>query len=117
MLAVRSRPCVPRHQDSSNASKSLAITAIPAVTTPCCRDCAGMMATYASPSVRDSFLNSLESTDHSTSIQLAHALLGCGNPLPGITCTELGLPSNSTYDCAARRVLALYSADGSGRQA
>jgi len=117
MLAVRSRTCVPRHQDSSNASKSLAITAITAVTTIQRRDCVGMTATYASPSVRDSFLNSLESTDRSTSVQLAHALLGCGNPLPGITCTELGLPAKSTYDCAARRVLALYSADGSGRQA
>ena len=76
-----------------------------------------MTPTYASPSVRDSFLNSLESSDRSTSVQLAHALLGCGNPLPGITCTELGLPANSTYDCAARRVLALYSPEGSGRLA
>jgi hypothetical protein len=114
MLAVRSRTCVPRHRRFEHASKSLAVTA---VTTIHCRDGIGMTATYASPSVRDSFLNSLESTDHSTSVQLARALLGCGNPLPGITCTELGLPSNSTYDCAARRVLALYSADASGRQA
>jgi hypothetical protein len=114
MLAVRSRTCVPRHRRFEHASKSLAVTA---VTTIHCRDGIGMTATYASPSVRDSFLNSLESTDHSTSVQLARALLGCGNPLPGITCTELGLPSNSTYDCAARRVLALYSVDASGRQA
>jgi len=76
-----------------------------------------MTATYAAPLIRDKFLVSLDSPDRSLSVQLALALLGCGNPLPGITCNELGLPANSTYDCAARRVLALYSTDGSGRPA
>ena len=74
-----------------------------------------MTATYASPSARDRFLESLELSDRALSVELASALLGCGNPLPGVTCSELGLPANSTYDCAARRVLALYSADGAGR--
>ena len=75
-----------------------------------------MNASYATPSLRDSFLNSLESSDRLLSVQLALSLLGCGNPLPGLTCSELGLPANSTYGCAARRVLALYSIDGTGRQ-
>ncbi|HTR57324.1 MAG TPA: hypothetical protein VMM27_04035 [Casimicrobiaceae bacterium] len=74
-----------------------------------------MSATYAAPFVRDRFLNSLESSDRLLSVQLALGLLGCGNPLPGVTCNELGLPVHSTYDCAARRVLALYSTDSTAK--
>jgi hypothetical protein len=74
-----------------------------------------MSPSYAAPSLRDEFLNALASSDRGLSVQLALSLLGCGNPLPGLTCSELGLPANSTYDCAARRVLALYSMAGIGR--
>jgi len=101
----------PPSPNSSNAHKSIFVATVLR------RERVGMTPTYAAPLVRDRFLNSLESTDRAVSVELAHALLGCGNPLPGITCTELGLPANSTYDCAARRVLALYSTDAGGRQA
>lgn len=71
-----------------------------------------MSTSYAAAFVRDRFLNSLELSDRSLSVALAPSLLGCGNPLPGLTCEELGLPNPSTYDCAARRVLTLYAAGG-----
>lgn len=62
---------------------------------------------YALPLLRDRFLKSLEPpVDRVLSAELARALLGCGNPLPGMTCAELGLPMPSTYDAAARHVLA-----------
>ena len=38
-------------------------------------------------------------------MQLASNLVDCNNPLPGMTCLELGLPAGSTYGCAARLVL------------
>jgi hypothetical protein len=50
-------------------------------------------------------------------VRLALTLLGCTNPLPGITCADLGLPANSTYDGAARRVLALYLDPAAGSDA
>jgi len=68
---------------------------------------------YAVPLLRDRFLRSLEPPgDRLLSVELALALLGCVNPLPGMTCEELGLPVPSTYDAAARHVLALYSSAG-----
>ena len=75
-----------------------------------------MSPSYAAPSLRDRFLSSLELPDRSLSVQLSLCLLGCGNPLPRLTCSELGLPGNSTYGCAARRVLALYSIADAERQ-
>lgn len=75
-----------------------------------------MTGFYATASLRDRFLESLEGPDRALSVQLARALLGCGNPLPGMTCTEFGLPARSTYDCAARRVLSLYSNDGAAKE-
>jgi hypothetical protein len=66
------------------------------------------------PHIRDRFLDSLASADRPLSVELARSLLGCRNPLPGMTCTELGLPVPSTYDCAARRVLMLYAAGDGG---
>ena len=71
-----------------------------------------MSACYAAPSVRDRFLAALASSNRPLTIELATSLLGCGNPLPGMTCAELGLPVPSTYDCAARRVLTLYASGG-----
>ena len=72
-------------------------------------DWSTMQPSYAVSSVRDRFLDSLASSNRSLSVELARNLLGCGNPLPGMTCAELGLPVPSTYDCAARRVLTLYA--------
>lgn len=66
---------------------------------------------YAPATVRDKFLNALDGQDTALSMQLAKNLTSCMNPLPGITCGELGLPPGSTYGSAARRVLMLHSAD------
>jgi hypothetical protein len=60
---------------------------------------------YASPAVRDRFLDALDAGDHALSAELARNLTHCGNPLPGMTCNQLGLPMGSTYGCAARSVL------------
>ena len=60
---------------------------------------------YASPAVRDRFLDALDAGDHALSTELARNLTHCGNPLPGMTCSQLGLPMGSTYGCAARSVL------------
>ena len=64
-------------------------------------------ALYAPAAVRDRFLNALDEHDHALSTQLALNLTGCTNPLPGMTCNELGLPPGSTYGCAAKHVLGL----------
>ena len=70
-----------------------------------------MSFSYAVPSIRDLFLDALASSNRPLSVELAASLVGCNNPLPGMTCAELGLPMPSTYGCAARRVLALYATD------
>jgi hypothetical protein len=64
---------------------------------------------YASPAIRDQFLGALDAHDRALSTELALNLTGCMNPLPGMTCDQLGLPIGSTYDCAARWVLQLYA--------
>jgi hypothetical protein len=66
---------------------------------------------YAPAAARDRFLNALEGNDRDLCTRLALNLSGCMNPLPGMVCDELGLPSGSTYGSAARRVLAMYSGD------
>jgi hypothetical protein len=71
-----------------------------------------MSPPYASPAIRDEFLRALDVNDRQLSTKLALNLTECTNPLPGITCSQLDLPVGSTYGCAARRVLLLYS----GRQ-
>ena len=38
-------------------------------------------------------------------IDMAKNLTACGNPLPGMTCSELNLPTGSTYGAAAKYVL------------
>jgi hypothetical protein len=65
---------------------------------------------YASPAMRDAFLVALDANDAALAARLALDLTGCTNPLPGMTCNELALPLGSTYGCAARSVLAHYSA-------
>jgi len=66
-----------------------------------------MTALYAPAAVRDRFLASLDTGDWNTSIDMATNLTACGNPLPGMTCDQLGLPIGSTYGGAAKRVLAM----------
>jgi len=68
-----------------------------------------MTAPYASPAIRDEFLAALDTDDRTLSTRLAVNLTGCSNPLPGMTCNMLGLPTGSTYGSAASRVLQLYS--------
>jgi hypothetical protein len=60
---------------------------------------------YASAAARDEFLVALDTDDRALSTRLARNLVGCMNPLPGVTCGELGLPIGSTYGSAARHVL------------
>lgn len=68
-----------------------------------------MRAPYASPAIRDEFLNALDVNDRALLTRLALNLTDCTNPLPGMTCDQLDLPIGSTYGCAARRVLLLFS--------
>ena len=67
---------------------------------------------YAPAAVRDKFLDALDANDASASTRLARNLTGCMNPLPGVTCSALGLPPGSTYGSAARRLLELHSQKG-----
>ncbi len=64
-----------------------------------------MIASYASPKLRDQFLAALDADDRALVTQLAVNLTGCMNPLPGMTCDQLGLPIGSTYGSAARHLL------------
>ena len=64
-----------------------------------------MIAPYASPKLRDQFLAALDADDRALFTQLARGLTGCTNPLPGMTCEQLGLPIGSTYGSAARYML------------
>ena len=68
-----------------------------------------MRATSAAPAIRDAFLIALDAEDLARATDVAMHLTGCTDPLPGMTCSKLDLPAGSTYGCAARRVLELYS--------
>lgn len=68
-----------------------------------------MYESYASAAIRDEFLGALDAHDQARSTRLALNLTGCMNPLPGMTCDQLGLPLGSTYASAARHVLSMYS--------
>lgn len=68
-----------------------------------------MIAGYASPALRDRFLAALDAGNQPLFTHLARDLTGCGNPLPGMTCDQLGLPIGSTYGSAAQCVLLRYS--------
>ena len=61
----------------------------------------------APPTLRDRFLNVLDSDDYALLKRIALDLVESRNPLPGMTCEKLGLPPRSTYGAAARQVLAL----------
>ena len=65
---------------------------------------------YATPELRDRFLDALDADNRLLSVELARNLTSCANPLPGLTCGELGLPIGSTYASAASRILSLYAA-------
>jgi hypothetical protein len=67
------------------------------------------MRMSAPPAIRDAFLFALDADDRARSTDLALQLTGCTNPLPSITCDKLDLAVGSTYGCAARKVLLLYS--------
>jgi hypothetical protein len=64
---------------------------------------------YASADMRDRFLDALDAGDHVLCAILARDLINCGNPLPGMTCEQLGLAGGSTYGSAARSVLSTSS--------
>ena len=64
-----------------------------------------MIASYASPNLRDQFLAALDADDRALFTRLAASLTGCSNPLPGMTCQQMGLPIGSTYGSAASHVL------------
>jgi hypothetical protein len=68
------------------------------------------MNAYATPEVRDRFLDALDADNRPLSVELARNLTSCVNPLPGLTCGSLGLPIGSTYASAASRILSLYTA-------
>jgi hypothetical protein len=61
---------------------------------------------YATGSLRDSFITSLDESDAVRTIAIARHLVMCGNPLPSVTCVALGLPPGSSYGAGARAVLA-----------
>ena len=62
---------------------------------------------YANPDARDAFLCALDSDDRRLAVYLARDLIACGNALPGLTCSALGLPLGATYGAAARHILSL----------
>lgn len=56
--------------------------------------------------LRDRFLDVLDTDDRPLLKRIALDLVNSKNPLPGMTCEKLGLPPRSTYGAAARQVLA-----------
>lgn len=60
---------------------------------------------YATGDARDAFLASLDATDDAHTIAIARHLVGCGNPLPSATCTQLRIAPGSTYGAGARAIL------------
>jgi hypothetical protein len=60
---------------------------------------------YAPSELRDRFLNAVDAQDDALCDRLALDLKTCMNPLPGLTCQQLGLPIGSTYGLAARHIL------------
>lgn len=64
---------------------------------------------YAPAAVRDRFLASLDAGDWKTTTDMAKNLTECGNPLPGVTCSELNLPAGSSYGAAAKSILGIIA--------
>ena len=69
------------------------------------------MSGFASPAVRDAFLSAIDADDAAATAKLAQHIVGCSNPLPGMTCQALGLPLGSTYGNAAQHLLDGHAAD------
>jgi hypothetical protein len=60
---------------------------------------------FTPPAVRDKFLASLDEASTLNAATLALNLTTSRNPLPGMTCQQLGLPLGSSYAAAAKLVL------------
>ena len=60
---------------------------------------------FTPPDVRDRFLASLDESSMLHAATLAMHLTTSRNPLPGMTCQQLGLPVGSSYAAAAKLVL------------
>jgi hypothetical protein len=58
----------------------------------------------ASPELRDKFLIALDAQDDDALRHVAYYLVGCENPLPSSTCTQLGLQPGSTYGDGAAAI-------------
>jgi hypothetical protein len=69
------------------------------------------MSGFASSAVRDAFLTALDAADSAATARLAQHIVGCSNPLPGMTCQALGLPLGSTYGNAAQHLLDGHAAN------
>ena len=62
-------------------------------------------SSFTPPAIRDRFLAALDEPDDVTALRFALHLTTSRNPLPGLTCQQLGLPMGSSYGSAARYVL------------
>ena len=62
-------------------------------------------SSFATPAIRDRFLAALDEPDDVSALRFALHLTASRNPLPGLTCQQLGLPRGSSYGSAARYVL------------
>jgi hypothetical protein len=60
---------------------------------------------FTPPDVRDQFLAALDESSTLNAATLALHLTSSRNPLPGMTCQQLGLPFGSSYAAAAKWVL------------
>ena len=60
---------------------------------------------FTPPHVRDQFLASLDESSTLNAATQALHLTTSRNPLPGMTCQQLGLPLGSSYAAAAKLVL------------
>lgn len=60
---------------------------------------------FTPPGVRDQFLASLDEPNTLNAATMAKHLTTSRNPLPGMTCQQLGLPVGSSYAAAAKLVL------------
>ena len=69
---------------------------------------------FTPPAIRDRFLAALDDHDDASARGLALHLTTSRNPLPGLTCQQLGLPMGSSYGSAARHVLDRNTEQGAG---
>jgi hypothetical protein len=62
-------------------------------------------SSFTPPGIRDRFLAALDEANDGSAHRFALHLTTSRNPLPGLTCQQLGLPMGSSYGAAARWVL------------